>query len=323
MNILDEHIKLKDFKNIYLIYGEQLYFKKKYQELFIKSILNDNLNIMNLNIFDSKDIDFNEIINVCQTPPFMWEYRLVIVKDCTLFVKGNSDILINYLKDKILSTTILIFFETKVDKRLAFYKLINKIGSIHNIDLKSEDELVLFINNNYKNISKQTALYLVRNVSSNLEILIMEIQKLMSYNLGGEVSVSDIDKICVKSTESSIFHLMDYISKKDSETSLNIYNNLLYNKVSPFLILNMLARQFRIILQVKYLTKKGYSINQIANELNLKAFIIKKSAEQGRIFKNKFLLSALNELLIIDNKIKTGLLIAETAIELLIIKYSN
>ena len=85
----------------------------------------------------------------------------------------------------------------------------------------------------------------------------------------------------------------------------------------------MISRQFRIILQTKYLYNKNYSINNIASELELRDFIVKEAIKQSKNFSIKILLQAINECLEIDNNIKTGKIIDEVAIELLIIKYST
>ena len=157
-----------------------------------------------------------------------------------------------------------------------------------------------------------------------MEILLNEINKLISFKSSGtKITINDIDNICTKSIESKIFDLINFMSNKDMDNAIKIYKNLIVNKTSPFVILNMISRQFRIILQTKYLYNKNYSINNIASELELRDFIVKEAIKQSKNFSIKILLQAINECLEIDNNIKTGKIIDEVAIELLIIKYST
>ncbi len=157
-----------------------------------------------------------------------------------------------------------------------------------------------------------------------MEILLNEINKLISFKGSStKITINDIDNICTKSIESKIFDLINFMSNKDMDNAIKIYKNLIVNKTSPFVILNMISRQFRIILQTKYLYNKNYSINNIVSELELRDFIVKEAIKQSKNFSIKILLQAINECLEIDNNIKTGKIIDEIAIELLIIKYST
>ena len=196
------------------------------------------------------------------------------------------------------------------------------------MNMSSENELVNWILNifkdNNKDISTKEALYMIRNIGFNMEILLNEINKLISFkNTNDKITINDIDTICTKSIESKIFDLINFMANKNMQNAISIYKNLLVNKTSPFIILNMIARQFRIILQVKYLYNKGYNINSISSELGLRDFIVKEAFKQSKNFSIKVLLQALNECLTTDENIKTGKMLDELAVELLIIKYTS
>lgn len=330
MKTLENHIKNKTFSNIYVIFGEEEYLKNIYEKKLISNIVDENFKMMNFDIFEGKNVNISKIIDACDTMPFMSDYRVVILKNTGLIYdakKDDTNKLENYLHI-LPKTTILIFIEEKVDKKLKIFKTISNIGTFHKIDILSENELVNWIlsifKDNNKNISTKEALYIIRNIGFNMEILLNEINKLISFKSSGtKITINDIDNICTKSIESKIFDLINFMSNKDMDNAIKIYKNLIINKTSPFVILNMISRQFRIILQTKYLYNKNYSINNIASELELRDFIVKEAIKQSKNFSIKILLQAINECLEIDNNIKTGKIIDEIAIELLIIKYST
>lgn len=330
MKTLENHIKNKTFSNIYVIFGEEEYLKNIYEKKLISNIVDENFKMMNFDIFEGKNVNISKIIDACDTMPFMSDYRVVILKNTGLIYdakKDDTNKLENYLHI-LPKTTILIFIEEKIDKKLKIFKTISNIGTFHKIDILSENELVNWIlsifKDNNKNISTKEALYIIRNIGFNMEILLNEINKLISFKSSGtKITINDIDNICTKSIESKIFDLINFMSNKDMDNAIKIYKNLIVNKTSPFVILNMISRQFRIILQTKYLYNKNYSINNIASELELRDFIVKEAIKQSKNFSIKILLQAINECLEIDNNIKTGKIIDEVAIELLIIKYST
>lgn len=330
MKILENHIKNKTFSNIYVIFGEEEYLKNIYEKKLISNIIDENFKMMNFDIFEGKNVNISNIIDACDTMPFMSDYRVVILKNTGLIYDGKKDDTIkleNYLHT-LPKTTILIFIEEKIDKKLKIFKTISNIGTFHKIDILSENELVNWILNifkdNNKNISAKEAIYIIRSIGFNMEILLNEINKLISFKGSStKITINDIDNICTKSIESKIFDLINFMSNKDMDNAIKIYKNLIVNKTSPFVILNMISRQFRIILQTKYLYNKNYSINNIVSELELRDFIVKEAIKQSKNFSIKILLQAINECLEIDNNIKTGKIIDEIAIELLIIKYST
>lgn len=330
MKVLDTHIKNKTFSNIYLIFGEEEYLKNTYEKKLISSIISEDLKMMNFDLFEGKNTNVSQIIDTCDTMPFMSPYRLVILKNTGLIIEGrknDSSLLEQYLSN-LPKTTIIIFIEDKIDKKLKLFKTISKIGSVHQMNMSSENELVNWILNifkdNNKDISTKEALYMIRNIGFNMEILLNEINKLISFkNNNDKITINDIDTICTKSVESKIFDLINFMANKNMQNAISIYKNLLVNKTSPFIILNMIARQFRIILQVKYLYNKGYNINSISSKLDLRDFIVKEAFKQSKNFSIKVLLQALNECLNIDENIKTGKIVDELAVELLIIKYTS
>lgn len=330
MKVLDTHIKNKTFSNIYLIFGEEEYLKNTYEKKLISSIISEDLKMMNFDIFEGKNTNVSQIIDACDTMPFMSPYRLVVLKNTGLIIEGrkNDSTLLEQYLSSLPKTTIIIFIEDKIDKKLKLFKTISKIGSVHQMNMSSENELVNWILNvfkdNNKDISTKEALYMIRNIGFNMEILLNEINKLISFkNNNDKITINDIDTICTKSVESKIFDLINFMANKNMQNAISIYKNLLVNKTSPFIILNMIARQFRIILQVKYLYNKGYNINSISSELGLRDFIVKEAFKQSKNFSIKILLQALNECLTTDENIKTGKMLDELAVELLIIKYTS
>ncbi|MDY2660105.1 MAG: DNA polymerase III subunit delta, partial [[Ruminococcus] gnavus] len=56
MKSLNEDLKTGQFKQIYLLYGEENYLKKQYKERFVKAMLPDG-DTMNYAYYEGKGVD--------------------------------------------------------------------------------------------------------------------------------------------------------------------------------------------------------------------------------------------------------------------------
>lgn len=330
MKNIDKHLEKRDFFNLYLIYGNEEYLKKEYENKFIKSILTEEDRFMNFNYFEGKSITAENIIETSETLPFFAKHRLIIIKDSGFLYEGKkqeSEKLTEYI-NKLPKTSIIIFFEKNVDKRLKIFKEFKKIAYITEINYLKETDLCVWISNIFnmhsKKIDTSTIIYLIRFVGSDMKLLYNEVNKILDYkNLEDFISKEDIEKICTKSLETTVFELISSIGSKDLAKAIDLYNNLLFNKISPFMVLSMIYRQFKLILQVKYLNNQGFSTSEISKKLSILDFIVKDCIKQGKNFTNKILLKGLEDCLITDFNIKTGKIQDILAVEVLIIKYSS
>lgn len=328
MKILKEDLKSKNFKRIYLLFGNENYLKRYYENEFKKNVVADGTEMINTNIFEGKSISPDSIIDASNTFPFMSDKRLVIVKHSELFQTGRKDDS-NKIKDYISNmpeSTCIVFIENEIDKRGKLYKEVHLKG--YDVELKSpkENELVSWIQNKFKKenkyISSKVAMYMLKTVGTDMDLLTTETEKLISYSQS-DISEMDIDEICSKSLETKIFTMLDAIGNKNCQKALNIYKNMVALKESPIKILTMIVRQFRLILQIKFLDEKKCTYDLMAQRLGIRNFTVKGFVEQSKNFSYQLLLKAMEDCLETDIAIKTGEISAETAVEILISKYST
>jgi len=320
-------IKNGSLKNLYLFYGPERFLINRYVEI-AKEHIADSAG-MNVDIFNGRDAGADEIINAAETLPFLSERRLVAVRDSQLFTAGrkaDSDRLAEYLA-QTPDYTVIIFVETEIDKRGRMYKSVAEFGAAIEFGSPPDNELTRWLvkiaEKGGKRLSHGTAAALLRHVSGSMEDYATEMAKLISFADGDEITISDIEAVCTKSLEAKIFDLVDAIGNKNPETALLMYTNLIFAKESPFDIMSMIARQFRLILQCGHLRKKGLSSAQIAAQLSQREFAARKCVDQSANFTERRLLDALNDCLKTDYNIKTGQMEAKLAVELLILKYSG
>ena len=127
MKNLQEDIKTGNFKNVYLLFGEEAYLKIQYKEKLIHALNSDD-DTMNFSKYEGKGIEVREMIALCETMPFFADRRVVLV-EISGFFKNKCDELADYMKE-LPDNLCIIFVEEEVDKRNRMYKTGNSCGRI-------------------------------------------------------------------------------------------------------------------------------------------------------------------------------------------------
>lgn len=324
MKSLNEDIKLGQFKQIYLLYGEEAYLKKQYKDKLTKAILPDG-DTVNYAYYEGKGINPAELIDLAETMPFFAERRLIVIENSGFFKSATPE-LADYMKN-MPDTVCFLFVENELDKRGKMYKAAKDKGRIVEMGRQDEKTLLYWIAGNVKRegrqIKESTARYLVSKTGTDMENLEKEMEKLFSYTLGrNEITVQDIDDICTTQITNKIFEMVEAVAVKQQKKALNYYYDLLALKEPPMRILYLLARQFKLLLEVKDLCGKGYEKSQIAKTVGLHPFVAGKYIQQCRTFSREELRSIMEEVVNTEEMVKTGRLNDVMSVELFIVKYS-
>ena len=327
--MLKDDFKAGQFKPAYLLHGEEPYLIRHFADRFL-SLLDGADPLMNQDTFEGKDFDTAALINAANTLPFFSAYRLVFVKDSGLFAPGRKDAtdeVAAYLP-QLPPSTVLVFCEDAPDKRNRLFKAIAQAGGAEECNIPSENELVRWLTNVFKkkgkSIAPETARLMLATIPKGMDAAYKEADKLGGF-LGDRTHVTDEDihTMCTKSLESRIFALVGALCNGQVEKALVQYRQMLVLKEQPLMVLTMIARQFRMVLQCQACAATGMNPRQIADSLRLRDFMVRESLAQARHFSAETLTAALRQCQDIDTRVKTGLLDGELGVELLIVQYGK
>ncbi len=327
MEKLKKQIQEKNFSNCYLFYGAESFLIKKNITKIIDG-LNLKDDVMNNITFEGKESNVTSIVDAFATLPFLSEKRVVIVKNSQLFVKGRSDgeVLVKGLKD-LPNTTVLIFWEDKVEKNLKTYKAVAKIGEVYNIEKADEKDLISFVQKEFeksnKNIDKKTLIYFLQSISSDMKKILLEINKLINYTNGTTIEKEDIDLVTSKTLEFKVFTLISAMADKKPIEAFDIYNKLIESKESPLMVLALIGRHIKMLFQTKILLSEKMTSEKISKELGVPSFVVREYIKQSKNFSSKELYEGIEKCLKTDISIKQGLYSDYDGVWNLILEFSN
>lgn len=331
MKALKTQWKNKEFAKCYLFFGTEMYLIKEYEAALMKAILAEGAELMNHDILSERNATAAAIMDAAETFPFLNEKRLVTVRNSDLFHKAGrkeeAERLKAFLAD-LPETTCLLFIEEKVEKTNGLYKAVVKHGQAVEFKKPTEKDLTIWVRKKGREygilLSDAVAGLFLQTVENSMENIDSELRKLAAYKgEEKEVAPADIRAVCTASLEAKVFDLVRAVAEKKPEKALMLYRNLLSVKESPYMVLSLITRQFRLILQTLLFSLNGLHNDAIADKLEIRDFAVREYQRQSKRFPAAGWKQALRDCLETDLAIKTGKMAEETAVELLLMKYST
>lgn len=324
MHTLNDHLKNKNFSQVYLLYGQEDFLKLNYRDKLRDEMISPE-DTLNYSYFEGKDLDLTAVISMADTVPFFSERRLLVIENSGLFKKQSE---LGEYVERMPESTFMIFVESEVDKRNKLYKTVQKKGTVSELNGLSEHDLKMWVatrlKRNGKAITEQTIMYMLNKVGVDMKNLENELEKLICYSGDEDVINREmIDEICVVQTEGKIFDMIDAIGMRKQDRALDLYYDLLAVREKPMSILFLLIRHFNILLQLKELVKEGAANGVIASKVGIPPFTVKKYAGQVKNFKLSEIRHCLERCAEVDQQVKTGLLLDQIGVELLIVEFSK
>ncbi len=308
MRQITEDIKQNKFKQAYLLYGEERYLRRQYREKLRQALCTDG-DTMNVHVYEGKDINTGEIIDLAETLPFLAERRVILLSDSGLFKSGGEK-MAEYLAAPC-ETTFFIFSESEVDKRSKLYKTVQSKGYAAEFATQDENTLKRWIGSTLakdgKKITESTVQLIISKTGTNMDNIQMELEKLVCYCMDRDVITDgDVEAICTTRISNHIFDMINAIADKKQKQALELYYDLLALKEPPMRILFLIARQCNMLLQTKELKSKGHDNRSIGTKIGVPPFIAQKYVNQAARFKASTLRNAVRQCVEAEEAIKSG-----------------
>lgn len=320
MRQIAEDIKQNNFKQIYLLYGEERYLRRQYRQKLQAALCSDG-DTMNVHFYSGKDVPVGEIIDLAETLPFLAECRVIFISDSGLFKSGGEK-LAEYLASPCEST-YFVFTESEVDKRSKLFKTVQSKGYAADFTVQDESTLKRWIagtlGRDGKKITENTVQLIISKTGTDMDNIQMELEKLICYCMDRDVVTdADVEAVCTTRISNHIFDMINAIADRKQKAALELYYDLLALKEPPMRILFLIARQCNMLLQAKEMKLKGHDNRTIGSRLGVPPFIAQKVLNQASKFKTSTLRRAVQQCVEAETAVKTGRMNDMMSVEILI-----
>ena len=147
---------------------------------------------------------------------------------------------------------------------------------------------------------------LIGYCNSNINRVLNELEKLKMYKYESkEITNSDIEKLVMKSIDSTIFNLIDAINISDKDRIFKIYNELLEEGETDEKIMYTIANHYRLLFQIRE-KLNDLKDDDIIKEYKMHPYRLTKLKEQMGIISRKKNIEILQKLSEIDIDVKRG-----------------
>ncbi|WP_181951635.1 DNA polymerase III subunit delta [Clostridium massiliodielmoense] len=329
---LENKLNKGNLSNVYVFCGSDEQSIKKAIDKIVNKVVNKDFKELNYVQLDGMTVEIDSIINACETLPLMSEKRVALIYRAN-FLKDKVDksmekvfkSLIKYIEDVPKDSILIMYYIFENDREkesLKLKKLDKKIEVVKFSKLKGvalQRKVGEIFKRKNKTISKSDLALFCNIVENNMDIIENEVEKLCCYVDDRDIFTEDITKLISGKNDNDIFNLVDFVSQKKPQKSLDILNELVFKGESVTGILRMIQRQFKLIFDIKVNMDKGKNKDDIARELRLHPFICEKMMNQSKKFSIGQLEKIFKLCIETEKTLKSSSVNQKTELELLII----
>jgi DNA polymerase-3 subunit delta len=319
---------------VYVLFGTDD-FSLRHELEEIKSTLGDRESLsLNTTALDGRRLTASQLIDACNTVPFLANCRLVIVEGLLERFESSAttkrplisewQALIDFLPVKP-PTTVLVFIDGKLAKNNPMLKKMAKSATMHGFPALKGPGLQQWILSRVAaqgaTISPRAVRPLIETAGEDLWVLANEIDKLSLYARGRQIEEADVQQVASSAREANIFAMVDAVAEKRLPAAMRVLHQLLGEGTPPTHLLTMMGRQVRLMVQAKELGRQRLSLEEKRDQLGLSwNFPIDRLLSQSADYSKERLLAIYEKILETDLAIKTGKWRDDLALDLLVVE---
>lgn len=352
-NRIIKDIKDEDIPSLVLLFGAEQFHVEWAAGALIEKYVNPVTSELDVTVFNEKP-SMEELISACETLTMFSKRRVVVVSNSGFFKgkkndgdkgtledsgeskenessdKDSSDlgILCNYLSN-VPPSTLLIFKEAEVNKRLKPYKAVKNYGRDYDFVTLDKQEIRRFIRNRMKKKGKAIRDEIVNliydlsgyghaNSEYNLYNLENDLIKISAHSQGEEITALDVTSTLEGDLDTFVFSLIEAMGSGRKGEALNLFSNIVSGGGKFFGILGLLIGQYELMLDVRELLDKGRSLPAIESTLKVNGYRLKKALPTIQKYSAQDLKRLMQNLFAMEQNIKGGLIEQNMAMEIFI-----
>lgn len=320
-----------------LLDGDEEYVKDSAISQLRQTLLQEGMEALNESVLDEK-ASARQIIEACETLPFMTEKRLVLVKDSPFVLSGKKnqetkdaageEAMLDYIATLPSQTQLVFVAKGTADMRKKLPKKIATLGGNVRFDYLKEKELSQWVQRTLrarqKNMDIDAIHELIYRAGPTLNNLESELGKVLDY-VGERLSVvwADVDALVQLSAENTTFEMLDHLLKGESEASLQMLARLRLQGGSAVGVIVLMAGQVRRLLHMRAILDGGGTKEQAGSALGLSPYVTNIVFRGVGAYRQERLRSMLQACIEADFAVKSGEMGDELALDGLVLRFLN
>ena len=262
-------------KSTYLVVGSDGFLKRQRVDLILQKYENAEIEKI-----DGENLAVSSLIESAMQMSFFEQTKVIIIKDlnitkldkkslenvCNMISRGDNQAVLIFWQD-------LIDVELKTVKMKSFGECVKKAGNLEICNTPSKGEIVRMLvakaGEIGKNISRESAEFLVEHSGEDLDVLMNELAKLAA--LPCEITPAVVREVAIAQNLAKTYDVAKFVLQGNSGRALIEINNLVAQKVDEIAILGALSSTFLDVLSAKIARESGISLDRAAADLKLNA----------------------------------------------------
>ena len=303
------------------------------------------------NVLDGRKVALSELENVCESLPFLTSHRLVIAEGLVRRLSGSqrtqagskateradqaaedsvgaeSERFLEYL-ERIPETTELVLVEEEAVRGGPLLRRLMELqragkARIVLCSKPGPNDLPGWIRGRAKQRGVQLGAEAVQDlaefVGDDLRQLDQELIKLADYAVGRPVKRADVRLLVASTRAANIFELVDALGAGDAPGAARLMRHILdIDGEQPLIVLTMIARQFRLLIQAKAMQAKASRPHEVGQALGVPDWTASKLLNQAARYTFAGLKRSMEHILAADEAIKTGHMSDREAMDVLL-----
>ena len=320
----------KPSPSVYLLHGDDEFAIRSFLDEKLKARMGESSDTtMDITTLDGRSKSLEAIQAETHTVPFLAKRRMVVLSHPLSLAKGKTKQakFIELLESVPPSTALVLIEDSILDNK---HWLVNWAKE-HTAQAWSQlfalptgGAMTRWIMDQAQAVggefSNPAAQLLASYIEEDPRLAKSEIIKLLTFvDFSRAVNEDDVRALVADVRQGDVFEMVDAIGYGDGEKAMMMMRRLL-EPGTALSLFGMIVRQFRLLIQVRELLDEnpGLSIEEMADEIGVHPYPIKKITPQAKLFNLSQLKRIFHQLSDLDQAIKTGRLDDELALDLLI-----
>lgn len=310
---------------LYLFFGDEEFLIQEAVDLIIEKAVDPGGRDFNFATVYCRETGAVELVNLCQTFPFLSERRLVIAREIEAYKADDIETLTGYLKDPSPYTClVLVSHQGRFEKKQVTAAVEAK-GAVTRFFSLLDGEMLPWIEGRARSrgltIRPDAANYLWQFLGNDLQKIANELEKVAIFLKDKkEISLDAVKHVVGDFREYLSFDLAEAIGRKDHDRSILILSRLIQEGEQPVVLLGSIAWNFRRLMRAKGMEATGKGYEEIKRKLGVIFHQSARFQEQMRRFTLEELRGVFSVLLAADRQLKSSALSGRLVLERMIMR---